>query len=765
MIPPAQRASATATLLGTMLLTAGLLTTTCRRGPGPYEAAPVIVISIDTLRADHLPVYGYRDVETPALDALAADGIRFANAYSHYPLTLPSHSSLLSGLLPTHHGVRDNAGYSFAVDEHPFLPRLFAGAGYTTGGFVSSYVLRTETGLGAGFDVYDSEIEFEAGSSLASAQRPGLETTARAAAWVREHEAEPFFLFLHLYEPHTPYTPPEPFASLYPESPYDGEIATADAVIGGFLAELKRLGLYEGAIVVLVGDHGEGLGDHGERQHGVFLYRSTLHVPFLLKLPGGELAGTVVEEPVGLVDVLPTLARLTGLELPEELDGRALLPHRDDAAERAIYAESFYPRLHFGWSDLQALYEARHAYVHAPQPELYDLATDPGQRHNVLRQDRRTLTRLVRELRELRVPLESPAAMDEETTERLAALGYLGGSVRTTGRLPDPKSQRHLLADLEAGTAKFAQRDFRGAIVHFRRLLAANAQMIDIWSFLGRSLRELDRHQEAADAFERGLELSGGDPSFALAAATSQLEAGAFGRARQLAELARGEQREAANNVLARIDLAQGHGQRARARMERAVRDGTAGEPTLRRLALLHLQDGEPMRAWRLVEPLLREGSTEPATLTVGGFALSDLGRLDPALELFRRALAKEPDYAKAHEGLGTVLLKRDRAPEARDELERSLELDAASATAWNTLGVALYRLEEPPAALAAWQRAIELDARQYDALFNAGLVAANAGRPAEARRALQQFLDTAPEERFARDREKAQAVLRQLGG
>lgn len=765
MIPVARRARAAAVPLGVVLLSAGLLSIACHRGPGPYEGAPIIVISIDTLRADHLPAYGYRDVETPALDALAADGIRFDNAYSHYPLTLPSHSSLLSGLLPTRHGVRDNAGYSFAVDEHPFLPRLFAQAGYATAGFVSSYVLRAETGLGDGFDVYDSDIEFEAGSSLGSAQRPGLETAARAAAWVREHQAEPFFLFLHLYEPHTPYAPPEPYASRYSKKPYDGEIATADAILGGFVNELERLGLYDDAVVVLVGDHGEGLGDHGEKEHGVFLYRSTLHVPFLLKLPGRELAGTVVEQPVGLVDVLPTLARIAGIEAPEGLDGRTLLPPGDDAGGRAIYAESYYPRLHFGWSDLQALYESRHAYIHAPEPELYDLAADPGQRRNVMRQDRRTLTRLVRELRELRVPLESPSEMDEETAEKLAALGYLAGSVHATGPLPDPKTQRHLLADLEAGTTKFAEQDFQGAVIHFRKLLDANAQMIDVWSFLGRSLRELGDHREAAEAFEKGLELSGGDPSLALAAAAARLEHGDVDRARQLAELARQDNREAADTLLSRIDLAQGNERQARARMERAVRDGSAGEPTLRRLALLHLQDGEPMRAWRLVEPLLQEGTEEPETLTVAGFALSDLGRLDQALVLFRRALQDEPDYAKAHEGVGTVLLKRDRPREARVELERALELNAELATAWNTLGVALYRLEGPAAALEAWQRAVTLDARQYDALFNVGLVAANAGRPTEARQALQQFLDTAPTERFAEDREKAQALLRQLGG
>lgn len=268
------------------LLGATLLASACSP-PVVTRLPSVVIISVDTLRADHLPAYGYKGVATPALDSLRRDAMLFENAYSHVPLTLPSHASLLTGLLPYQNGVRDNLG--FRLDHsHPTLATLLKARGYATGAAVSSFALRREGGLAAGFDLYDDQ--FAQGSAD---ERPGSETSAKLEAWSDSVavRGKPLFLFLHIYEPHTPYSPPEPFRTQYASRPYDGEIAAADAAVGGFLDYLRRHSLYESSLIVFLSDHGEGLNDHGEEEHGVFLYREAIHVPMMVKLPGHRDTG------------------------------------------------------------------------------------------------------------------------------------------------------------------------------------------------------------------------------------------------------------------------------------------------------------------------------------------------------------------------------------------------------------------------------------------------------------------------------------------
>ncbi|MES1211548.1 MAG: sulfatase, partial [Acidobacteriota bacterium] len=274
-------------------------------------------------RADHLPAYGYRGVETPAFDELRRDGDLFEKAYTPTPLTFPAHSSLLTGVLPAVHGVRDNVGYhldkgKIERGELPYLPWLLRKKGYATGAAVSAYVLQAKGGLDTGFDLYEDSIEFRSNTGLGGLQRPGGETLKLARGWLDSVKDKPFFFFFHLYEPHTPYQPVEPFASRY-ASKYDGEIATADRIVGDLLAELKRLGVYDRALIILVSDHGEGLGEHGEEEHGVLLYDEAIHVPLLLKLPDAQLAGSTVSKPAQLTDVAPTVLALLGMEVPPAL--------------------------------------------------------------------------------------------------------------------------------------------------------------------------------------------------------------------------------------------------------------------------------------------------------------------------------------------------------------------------------------------------------------------------------------------------------------
>lgn len=736
-------------------------------GKGATQGAPIILISIDTLRSDRLPAYGYGKVQTPALDAFAKDAIVFERAYSHYPLTLPSHVSILTGQLPPDHKVRDNTGYPFESAKHPYLPRLLKQAGYETGAAVSAFVLRSQTGLAEGFDAYDGTFNPKPGETLDVVQRSGPDTLQAALPWLRGRGDKPFFYFFHIYEPHSPYTAPEPFASRYPD-PYDAEVAAADQVVGDLFAELKRLGIYDRATIVVLSDHGEGLGEHGEAQHGIFLYRETIQVPLLLKLPKSERGGTRVQTPVQLVDVAPTLLALAGAEVPRELPGASLTDLDPKAPPRRLYAETFYPRIHFGWSDLASLVEGRLHYIEAPEPELYDLESDPAELRNVVATaERRSVSGLRQAMKGFDRRLAAPAEVDPETSAKLAALGYIGSSMaEREGPLPDPKSQRHVIADLDkAFTAVQAQRH-EEAIASFERLLAANPDMQDVWAFYAQSLHKVGRDEDAAVAYEKALKLSGGSPQLALATATKLLELGRFDEARSHVELARKQYPQESNDLLAQIEMRQGNSAAALEIGQRAVAEGRASEALRRQTALSLSETGRTAEAIALLQPLAETG--EPPTLNALAIALSDSGRNPEALAVVQRVLQRDPKNAHGYEILGMIELRQQNPAQARDHLRRALELNDKLPIAWNTLGVALYQTEGPDAAasaISAWQKAVELDPKQYDALYNLGLVAAGQGRRAEARKALRQFVDTAPPQRFAADIQKAQGILREIGG
>ena len=730
----------------------------CRR---EAVKGPIILISIDTLRSDRLPAYGYGKVETPAIDALAGDAILFERAYSHYPLTLPSHVSILTGELPPVHKIRDNVGYLFESGKHPYLPRLLKQAGYETGAAVSAFVLRPETGLAEGFDTYEGELKAEVGQSLDAVIRSGPETLQLALPWIRERASKPFFYFFHIYEPHAPYDAPEPFASRYADR-YDASVAAADAVIGDLVAELKRLGIYDRATVVLLSDHGEGLGDHGEKQHGIFLYRETLQVPLLVKLPGGERGGERVSTPAQLVDVAPTLLSLAGVEVPGQLPGSSLLalPKKP----REIYSETFYPRIHYGWSDLASLVADRFHYIEAPESELYDLAADPREQRNVLAAKRRTYSALRQAMKAYDRRLTAPAQVDEETAAKLAALGYVGGSMAEhEGPLPDPKTQRHVLADLEEGLAANQEGRFADAVALFERLLATNPNMQDVWAFYAMSLHKMGRHDDSADAYEKALKLSGGSPQLALATGTKLMELRRFDEARSHAELALKTFPERSYDLLTQIALEEGDEDGALAVMRRAVAENQASETLRRQLALTVSGRGQPGEAIAVLQPVAQ--TAEAPTLNALAIALSDSGRHAEANAVLQRALQKGPKNAHVHETLGMVALRLQNPQQARGHLRRALELNDKLPIAWNTLGVALYQTEGPAAAVDAWKRSVDLDPKQYDALYNLGLVAAQVGQRAEARKALRQFVDTAPPQRFAADIRKAQGILREIGG
>jgi choline-sulfatase len=471
----------------------------------------VFLITIDTLRADHLGCYGYRMIQTPALDRLANEGVRFSQAFTPSPLTNTSHVSILTGLLPGNHGVTD-----FGVPlspAHSTWAQLLKMQGYETAAFIGSVILDSRSlapGLNRGFDFYDNFPEHsETKSRWGRVERRGLEVVQHAETWLTGHLGGTRFVWVHLFDPHDPYEPPAPYSETYKTHPYDGEIAYADSAVGNFVAFLKASARYQDSLIIIVGDHGEGLGDHQEDTHGIFLYDSTLHVPLILKLPGGANAGKVVDAQVRTIDILPTVLDLTG-DPKHALDGESLRNYFKGSEEpgRTALGETDYPS-RFGWAPLRSVRENGFKFIEAPRPELYDLHADPGELENKYEPWNLRVQNLRSTLAKARTEpqrTQAPGAVGAATIAELKALGYLGptdaGSatnVPEPSLLPDPKDkieEQNLIH-----RAMLAQDD---GSLSMARIALEQALKLDPLSYI--VLRQLGDLELAAGNYPRGEE-------------------------------------------------------------------------------------------------------------------------------------------------------------------------------------------------------------------------------------------------------------------
>jgi arylsulfatase A-like enzyme/tetratricopeptide (TPR) repeat protein len=636
-----------------------------RAKPEAAAQPPVIIISIDTLRSDHLPAYGYRGVRTPAIDAFARESLVFEHAYSHCPLTLPSHATILTGLLPAETGIRDNAG--FRLDpKRATLAEVLGRNGYATGAAVSAYVLRADTGINRGFDFFDDHIIQRADQSLGGIQRSGVETESVAEKWLGDRGAQPFFFMLHLYEPHAPYDAPEPFRSQF--KPYDAEIAAADAIVGRFLEALKARGLYDRALIVLLSDHGEGLGDHGEDEHGIFLYREAIQVPLMVKLPGST-HGARVSETVGLRDVMPAILDELHIALPPGLEQRSIFR---DVKPHTVYSETFYPRFHFGWSDLHSLTDGAKHYIQAPRPELYDVKADPGETANLVESDRRTFAAMKSAIAPMITAAAAPAAIAPEEAAKLAALGYIGSSAAAGANesLADPKDKRETFRELRGAFSLFRAGKNADALEAFRKILRENPRMTDVWDVTAKTYWRMGRQSEAIDAAKEGLKTNPQSSVLAMTVAEFALQSGRFDEARQHAELALPLDAARANDLLARIALARGDVAAA----ERSARLATAGGGdraaayvTLARVLKKAGRDSEALAAADEAARVVASGNTPPfAGLSfLRGDLLARLGRNEEAAAAFRQEIALAPADARAYQSLIVLLLTEGRGEQA----------------------------------------------------------------------------------------------------
>ncbi|HYC91136.1 MAG TPA: sulfatase-like hydrolase/transferase [Thermoanaerobaculia bacterium] len=629
----------------------------------------MIVISVDTLRADHLPAYGYKGVETPHIDALRRDGVLFERAYSHAPLTLPSHVSMLTGKLPFEHGVRNNLGFSLASSV-PTLPSLLKSRGYATGAAVSAYVLRGTTGLAASFDDYDDAVAIRGGESFGAQQRPGRETVAVARTWIERHKGAPFFYMLHLFEPHTPYTPPEPHRSRW-ALPYDGEIATADEIVGELIASLKQQGIYDDALIVFLSDHGEGLGDHGEAEHGIFLYQEAIRVPLIVKLPGNARANSSSAAPVGLTDVFATVARTVGAEAA----GVSLF---DPPRPRRIYAESLYPRIHLGWSELRSLVDETHQYIEAPKPELYDLAADPSEKSNVLSEQRRVYAALRTELEKLPRGESTTGNIDPEEAKKLAALGYLSATAPSGGGpLPDPKDRIGELATLQRASMLVKERRYAEAIASLRSLVAANPRLTDAWSLLARTQQDAGDFDGAIATYRQTLsahpQLAG---DLGLSVAGLYLTKGDLAQAEAHARLGESTNPSLAHLMLGRVAMARGDYDAA---MQHAQSVSNEYGYRVQGLVLAAQVYSRARNADRALQ-LLAQADREIAERKLGaiplleytrGDALARLERFDEAEAAFRREIRDFPEDREAWASLAVIQWLRGQRDASRATMEQ----------------------------------------------------------------------------------------------
>lgn len=495
----------------------------------------VLLITLDTTRADHVGCYGATGGQTPFIDSLAAGGTRFADAVTVVPMTLPAHASILTGNYPPTHGVRDNGTYRLPPETKTLATELKS-AGYSTAAFIGAFVLDRRYGLSRGFDVYDDLILAgpKAGPDRLNPQRRGDLVADSALRWLDEQRpaGQPFLAWVHFFDPHLPYDPPEPFKSRFAGQPYDGEIAFMDQQIGRVIDKVRALGLLEKTLVVIVGDHGEGLGDHGESSHSLLIYAESMNVPLLFHAPGLIPAGKVVaDRVVAVVDLMPTILDLLGLPITE-CDGVSL--RLASNSDRAVYMETLAPQLNHGWSPLFGLRRYWDKYIEAPQPEYYDLQTDWREMTNRWGEDSRG-TMLAERLAALKSALDSGASgaatleLDTAARRKLESLGYIGSSPGTTaeGPLPDPK---YMIAQsdqqMQRVSALLASGRATEAIPQIRQLLSIMPGDASVWSLLAVAHAQAGQLDEAIESRLRLLDLQPSDAQNWVALATLQYAKG-----------------------------------------------------------------------------------------------------------------------------------------------------------------------------------------------------------------------------------------------
>jgi arylsulfatase A-like enzyme/Tfp pilus assembly protein PilF len=647
----------------------------------------VILITIDTLRADHVGCYGSQQVKTPTLDALAVDGIVFERAISQVPLTWPSHVAILTGTYPFHNGVQDFSGQPLASNFRS-VAQAFADHGYGTAAVISSFVLNRSWGLARGFGHYDDAFagDLFLKTDVGLVERKAQESVDHSLAWLSHRPTRPFFFWLHLYDPHSPYDPPEPFRTEYRDHPYDGEIAYADAQLGRLITWLKGNHLYDNTAIVVLSDHGESLGEHGEREHGFFIYNATLHVPLIIKPSGGGAHRQHIGEVVEVAAVAPTLLKLAGISdrISTQFDTASLLPipNREPA-----YSETFYPFSSFGWSPLRSIESGDYQYIQAPRPELYNVRNDPGELHNLIAEQPATAEVLKEKLRErvsqrtAATPPTGPAA-DEAVTEKLRALGYLAYRSPVSASaldklLPDPKDKIGELETILKASDAFRAGNFAEGKRILEPVQAQDPNLYVVPFMIGEEALARQDWVEATAQLEKALQLN---PDFDQAMTAVARALHNQGRDAEAEKWARKAIQENSSNFRAWFELGWIQADQKPNEAMQALRKTLEIQPNfalaLREVGMLEVRAKDYAQASQHLQKAADLGLTGPYMFNFLGVSYSRTGQLKKAVESYRRALQEKPDLAEAHLNLGFAYEQLQQPERAAQEYGVACRLD-----------------------------------------------------------------------------------------
>lgn len=595
----------------------------------------VVVVTVDTLRPDHLGCYGYANIETPALDALAQRGVLFENAVAQTPLTPPSHASIFTGLNPTGHNVRNTGGFVLQSSSHP-LARILQEQGWDTAAFIGSAVLKKLFGFNNGFDIYDDEMprSGKRNEFREDPERKASVVVDRAIAWLNQRSPDkPYFLWVHIYDPHIPYRPPAEIAQKYKGRLYDGEIVYADQQIARLFAAVGQKSAPDKTVTVVLSDHGESLGEHGEQTHGVFIYDSTLRIPFIMAGPGIP-AGLRVKQQARTIDFLPTLLEVMGGRAPDSVHGVSLVPvfSGKTVASDVSYAETLYPKMNMNWSELRAIRTSRWKYIRAPRPELYDLTADPGEINNVIQQHAPEVQNFEAHLK----PFLSPdakgsekvetAMMDQRVLDQLKSLGYVAGAGGRTFELKgagiDPKDAVKILQLIDKAESGETNLSEPKRIELLREALAQDPQNPSLYYQLGGRLEKNGRYNESFELYRTAL--------------------------------AKGIESGRLHSRIADLLLRRGEKDQAILEYEKAAQINPADLDSQNNLAMAYLEKG----------------------------------RLADAERVFKWILANDMDYAAAQNGMGLVAIQKQDPNAARGYFERASQLDPELVEVYMNLGL-----------------------------------------------------------------------------
>ena len=742
--------------------------------PRPLD---VVLITMDTTRADKLGAFGGDPGTTPVLDQLARRGVVFEKAYSHVPLTLPSHASLMTGLTPARTGVHDNV--TFVLDAAPpTLAEAFARQGYRTAAFVSSLILEYRYGLTRGFQEYDDQMSEGGVVEGELPQRRGDQTVDRALTWLQSESSKPIFLWVHLYDPHEPYEPPEPFASRFKGRRYDGEIAFMDAQIGRLLAAIAGRG--RPVVVAAVADHGESLGEHQEPTHGFFVYEATQHVPLILSLPGYLPSNTRVEPVVRMVDVMPTLLEIAGLPTPGGLDGRSLLPlvtGRTTLSPGPAYLEAYTSRFWWGARELLGLRTGPWLFVQAPHPELYDLASDPAESVNFASTRPADLEKLGSTLKALSPKgdlFANRTSVDEETARRLQALGYVAGPTEAAvGReedRPDPKDYAPLLGKAARAYALAQRHEYAKALETFQEILQAAPRVLAARRETGKMLLALKRYDEAYETFRQLRDQYPAELSYHLDVARARFKQG---KTREALELLQASLKAfpASPELLENAGIALeslGRRQEAEDALRRAIQAGPLEPKPRVLLAKMCDQQGRVEEAAAEYEalvtlsPYVKESREAGKRLSAMAVEFARAGKLESSARAYNAALKAGAGTDEAvFLNAALVYYRLGRRAQAQEVLRLGASSFPASADIRYRLGRLLSEAGSPGQAEAEYRQALALAPSRSDVRFHLARLLETSGRAAEATESYRQVAS----DPGSREAAPARAALERLAG